>query len=147
MPWHLPADLAHFKRLTLDKPIIMGRRTWESLPGPLPRRLHIVVSMDPFYCAAGCVVVSSLAAAVAAAGRVPEIMVAGGAAVYQAMLPMAKRMYITVVHAEVEGDALFPPWDPRNWKETGREEYPRDDHNRYDLTFLTLERIGNDLAA
>jgi len=140
LPWHLPADLAHFKRLTLDKPIVMGRRTWESLPGPLPRRTHIVVSRDPSYRAPGALVVGSPRAAIAAAGAVPEVMVVGGAALYAALLPSAGRMELTLVEAQVDGDAWFPEWDPREWRELKRVHRAWDARNAYDLTFLRLER-------
>ncbi|MEA3274380.1 MAG: dihydrofolate reductase [Pseudomonadota bacterium] len=141
LPWYLPADLAHFKRLTLDKPIVMGRRTWESLPGLLPRRTHIVITRNRFYRAEGCLVVESPGAAIRAAADAPEIMVVGGERLYRAMLPMARRMYLTLVAARVQGDAYFPVWDPTQWRETGREGHARDERNRFDMTFLSLERI------
>ena len=141
LPWHLPADLARFKRLTLNKPIVMGRRTWESLPGLLPQRTHIVVTHDRSYRAEGCMLAGSPEEAVAAAGDVQEIMVVGGAVLYRDMLPLARRMYLTRVAAVVEGDAFFPDWDAACWREFAREERQRDERNRYDLTFLTLERV------
>jgi dihydrofolate reductase len=146
LPWHLPADLAHFKRLTLDKPIVMGRRTWESLPGLLPRREHIVVTRKPGYEALGARVVGSPGEAVAAAAGAPEVMVVGGAALFRALMPRAHRMYLTVVAARVEGDVLFPEWDPACWREVERTARPRDQNNPFDLTFLTLERIAPDPA-
>lgn len=141
LPWRLPADLAHFKGLTLGKPILMGRRTWESLPGLLPRRTHILVTGDRSYRAEGCVLVNSPQEAISAAGDVPEIMVVGGAGIYAAMLPLAARMYLTQVAAVVEGDVFFPDWDAASWREVEREERQRDERNPYDLAFLTLERI------
>ena len=140
LPWHLPADLAHFKRLTLDKPILMGRRTWESLPGLLPRRRHIVLTRDPGYSAGGCTCVHSLEEAIAAAGRAPELMVVGGALLYAQALPIADRMYLTLVHARIVGDTRFPPWDPRDWMELGRVDHPADGRNRIPMTFLSLRR-------
>jgi dihydrofolate reductase len=140
LPWHLPADLAHFKRLTLDKPIVMGRRTWESLPGLLPRRTHIVVSRDPGYRAPGALVVGSPEAAIVAAGAVPEVMVVGGAVLYRALLPGAERMELTLVDAAVDGDAWFPEWDPEQWLELSRIQRARDARNAYDLAFVRLER-------
>ena len=140
LPWHLPADLAHFRRLTLDKPIVMGRRTWESLPGLLPRRRHIVVTRNPDYRVAGCVVVASPRAALDAAGA-EEILVIGGAALYHAMLPLAWRLYLTFIALRVEdGDTFFPPWDASAWQETARAEHPRDARNPHAMTFVTLER-------
>lgn len=145
LPWHLPADLAHFKRLTLDKPIVMGRRTWESLPGLLPRRRHIVVTRDPHYVAEGCELVDSPAAALVVAGEAPELMVIGGEALYGTMLPLAQRLYLTLVATRVEdGDAYFPRWDPKYWRETKRETRPRDERNPYELDFVILERVVAD---
>jgi dihydrofolate reductase len=141
LPWHLPADLAHFKRLTLGKPILMGRRTWESLPGLLPGRIHIVVSRDAGYRAEGALVVPSPEAAIAAAAKAEELMVVGGETLYRAMLPLAERMYLTMIGARIEGDAHFPEWDPASWREIARETRPRDERNPYDLCFLTLERV------
>ncbi|AFL72996.1 dihydrofolate reductase [Thiocystis violascens] len=140
LPWRLPADLAHFKRLTLDKPIVMGRRTWESLPGLLPRRRHIVLSRNPDFRADGCTVVASLDAAVAVAGGVPELMIVGGAALYTEALPRASRLYLTLVHVRVDGDALFPHWDPTQWHEVTRIEHAADARNAFAMTFLELRR-------
>jgi dihydrofolate reductase len=142
LPWHLPADLAHFKRLTLNKPIIMGRRTWESLPGLLPRRVHIVVTGDTAYLAPGCILAHSPQEAIRAAGSVPEIMVIGGASLYRAMLPLAERMYLTQIAAVLDGDALFPAWKRANWRESERVERRHDGLNCYDMTFSIFERIA-----
>ncbi len=142
LPWRLPADLQHFKALTVGKPIIMGRKTWESLPGLLPDRPHIVVTNNQQYRATGCSVVNSLDAALDAAGEVPEIMVVGGALLYQQSLPLAQRIYLTLVHTVVEGDALFPELDLDVWHEQGREQHPSDDKNPYAYTFLTMQRTA-----
>ncbi|NCA87577.1 MAG: dihydrofolate reductase [Gammaproteobacteria bacterium] len=141
LPWHLPADLAHFKRLTLDKPILMGRRTWESLPGLLPRRRHIVITANPAYRALGCELASSPAAALALVQDEPEVLVIGGEMLYRTFLPAAGRLYLTLVATRIEdGDAFFPPWEPGEWVETGRETRARDEGNPFDLTFLRLDR-------
>ncbi len=140
LPWHLSADLAHFKRLTLDKPIVMGRRTFESLPGLLPRRRHIVLSRDPKFRPAGAVAVGSLEEALVAAGDVPEVMIVGGAGVFARTLPGARRLYLTLVHARVEGDTHFPSWDPNDWREIERGGHAADARNDYAMTFLTYER-------
>lgn len=140
LPWHLPADLAHFKRLTLDQTIVMGRRTWESLSGPLPRRHHIVLSRDPTFRPVGCLVTDSLDAAIAAAGPVAKLLIVGGALLYAEALPRAGILYLTRVHAAVAGDARFPDWDPREWEEVSRVERPADERNQYALTFLELHR-------
>jgi dihydrofolate reductase len=139
LPWHLPADLRHFRQLTLDRPILMGRRTWESLPGPLPRRRHIVVTGNPEYRASGCQLVATPEAGVAAADA-PEVMVVGGAALYQALLPQAWRMYLTLVHGQVPGDTFFPAWDPAEWRELSRERHPADARHEFAYSFIALER-------
>jgi dihydrofolate reductase len=141
LPWHLPADLAHFKRITLGKPILMGRRTWESLPGLLPQRHHIVLTRDPDYRAQGCTLVGSLEEAIAAAGDAPELMVVGGAALYAETLPLADRLYLTQVHVQAEGDIRFPPWDPVDWLEVSRVERAADERNPLPMTFLVLHRV------
>jgi len=140
LPWRLPADLQHFKRLTLGKPIVMGRRTWESLPGLLPQRTHIVVTQDPTYIAEGARVVHGIEEALAAAGDVPELMVVGGAHFYEQMLPLARRLYLTEVDVDVEGDTFFPLFDTTQWVEVSRETHQKDDKNPFDYSFVTLER-------
>ncbi|MEJ2609812.1 MAG: type 3 dihydrofolate reductase [Candidatus Thiodiazotropha sp.] len=145
LPWHLPADLQHFKSLTLGKPIVMGRHTWESLPGLLPGRRHVVVSRDLKYLAQGGEVVHSLDEALQVAGGVPEIMIVGGGSFYQAMLPRADRLYLTLVDADVAGDAYFPEIDWAQWHEVDREPHSADEKNAYDYTFVTLIRNTSDL--
>ncbi|MCF8003342.1 MAG: dihydrofolate reductase [Chromatiaceae bacterium] len=142
MPWHLPADLAHFKRLTLDKPIIMGRCTWESLPGLLPRRRHLVISSDPGFRRSlrQAEAVSSPERALEQAGPVPEVMIVGGASIYEAFLPLADRLLLTLIDAEIDGDTYFPAWSTAEWQETAREHRPRDSANLYDLDFVSLAR-------
>jgi dihydrofolate reductase len=140
LPWRLPADLQHFKALTMGKPMIMGRKTWESLPGLLPGRPHIVVTGNRDYRAEGCAVAHSIEQALELAGDVDEVMVVGGGAFYRQMLPRADRMHLTLVHAEVEGDAFFPDYPDSEWREVAREFRPADGKNPHDCTFLTLER-------
>ena len=141
LPWRLPADLGHFKRHTLGKPILMGRRTWESLGKPLPGRHNIVVTRDPGYRAEGATVVDSLDAALAAAGEAEEVMVIGGAAFYRAMLPRADRLLLTRIDAAFDGDTWFPEIDPDAWRETEREAHAPDERNPYPYAFVTLERV------
>ncbi len=141
LPWRLPADLRHFKALTVGKPIIMGRRTWESLPGLLPDRPHIVVTSEAGYSAEGCTVVHSIDQALTAAGEVAEVMIVGGAELYTQLLPRAERMYLTLVQAEIEGDAFFPNFDADQWREIAREDHPSDERNPYPYSFITLERL------
>jgi len=142
LPWHLPADLAHFKRLTLNHTIVMGRRTWESLPGLLPRRRHLVLSRDPHFHAAGAEVVDSLAAAVTAAGAVAELMVIGGATLYAETLPLATRLCVTQIHAHLDGDAWFPAWDVTQWQLVSQSEQPADSRNAFAMTFLEWRRCA-----
>ncbi len=141
LPWHLPDDLRHFKRLTLGRAIIMGRRTWESLPGLLPDRTHVVVTRDRSYRADGALVVHSLDAALAAAGG-DEALIVGGAELYAIALPRAVRLYLTLVDAEVEGDVLFPPIDPTQWREVTREPHAADERHAYPFAFVTMERVA-----
>lgn len=140
MPWHLPADLAHFKRMTLGHPVIMGRRTWESIGRALPGRRNIVVSRTPGFLAEGAQVVASLEEAWRAAEGAEEAFVIGGAGLYAEALPAADRIYLTDVVAEVEGDTFFPRLDPRDWRETLLAEQPADGRDAYPLRFLLLER-------
>lgn len=139
LPWRLPADLRHFKALTLGKPVIMGRRTFESIGRPLPGRRNIVLTRSPSWTAAGVAVAADLAAAVAQADA-PEVMIIGGAAVYAAALPAARRIHLTEVHLAPAGDTLLPPFGPA-WRETGREAHAAaGDAPAY--SFVTLERAG-----
>ncbi len=140
LPWHLPADLQHFKSLTLGKPILMGRCTWESLPGLLPGRRHIVVTRNEGYLAPGAEVVHSVEEALAAVAGEPEIMIVGGSRFYAEMLPRADRLYLTLVDADVEGDARFPDIDWREWREVARQDHSADEKNAYDYTFVNLVR-------
>jgi dihydrofolate reductase len=146
LPWHLPDDLRHFKRLTLGRPIVMGRRTWESLPGLLPDRTHIVVTRDPAYRAQGAQVFHSLDAALAAAGG-EEVFVVGGAELYALALPRAVRLCLTLVDAEVEGDVFFPKIDPAQWREVAREAHAADERHAYPFAFVTMERVAGPSAS
>jgi len=122
LPWHLPEDLKHFKALTMGHPMIMGRKTWESLPGRLPGRPHIVVTRDAGYQADGADVVHSLDDAIAAAGRHSDtVFIIGGADIFALALALADRMELTEVEMEVEGDTRFPAFDPARWQESRRE--------------------------
>lgn len=141
LPWRLPADLQHFKALTMGKPVVMGRRTWESIGRPLPGRHNIVVSRDPAYSAPGCTVVHSVPAALEVAADAPEVMVIGGAQLYRETLDRAERIYLTRVRAEVEGDTRFPDLDADRWRELSRESHQADERNQYDYDFVVLERV------
>lgn len=141
LPWKLPADMQWFRRHTLGKPIIMGRKTFDSFGGrPLPERTNIVVTRDKTYCAEGAVVVYSIEEALQAAGDAEEVMIIGGASFYEQLLPRADRLYITQVHGCFKGDAWFPGFDMSEWKEVAREEHAADEKNSNDCTFLCFER-------
>jgi dihydrofolate reductase len=140
MPWHLPADLAHFKRTTLGHPVIMGRRTWDSIGRALPHRRNIVVSRSPGFRAPGAQVVPSLAEAWRAADDADEAFVIGGGQLYAQALPGIDRIYLTEIDADVAGDTRFPELPPGPWRETLLGEHPADGRNPYGLRFLLLER-------
>lgn len=146
LPWRMPSDLKLFRRLTLDKPVIMGRRTFASIGRPLPRRRNIVVTRDPTFHADGVVISPTVEDALETA-RVAaleldasEIMVIGGGEVYRALIARADRVYLTVVDATPEGDTLFPILGPE-WNEVGREPLPRSDEDDHDATLLILDRV------
>lgn len=144
LPWRISADLRRFKRLTIGKPVIMGRRTFESIGKPLPGRHNIVLTRDVGWRADGVTVAPNLAEAVAAAGldpraRAPEIMVIGGAGVFAEALPSATRIELTEVHAAPEGDTVMAAPDPAAWRETAREDHAAEgDQPAY--SFVTLVR-------
>ena len=142
LPWHLPADLKHFRETTMGKPILMGRKTWESIGRPLPGRTSIVITRDEGYAAPGCVVVHSIEAALQAAGAQDEAMVIGGADLYRQLLAHADTIYLTLVHHDFEGDTRFPRLDEAGWEEVGRVDCKADDSNPYDYSFIRLERAS-----
>jgi dihydrofolate reductase len=141
LPWHLPADLRHFKQLTLGKPVLMGRKTHESIGRPLPERTNIVVTRDRTYSAPGCIVAHSLESALEAAPGCAEVMVIGGTELYRQLLPRATRIFLTLVHAEFEGDAFFPELAAGAWREVERRDYPADKKNCCPYSFVRLERL------
>ncbi len=140
LPWKLPGDLAHFKRTTLGAPIVMGRKTWESLGRPLPGRTNIVISRDSAYAATGAQVVSSLDEAVTRAGAVPEVFVIGGAQIYAQTLPHADRIVATEVAADVDGDAFFPVLPDGQWREMSRKRQPEENGYAYDFVVYEQAR-------
>jgi len=138
LPWRLPSDLAHFKRATMGKPIIMGRKTWESLGRPLPGRPNLVVSRDPAYAAPGATVYPALDAALAACQDADEVCVIGGEQLFRAALPAADEIIATEIHADIDGDTWFPALDAAQWTETQREPQPTE--NGLDFDFVTYRR-------
>lgn len=141
LPWHLPADLKHFRALTMGHPIIMGRKTHESIGKPLPGRDNIVVSANKDFSAPGCIVVPSLHAAIEACGKAEEIFFIGGNTLYQQALPMTERIYLTHVDCDVKGDTFFPVLELQQWREVASEARPADEKNAYACRFVTLDKI------
>ena len=148
LPWHLPEDLGYFKRVTMGKPIVMGRKTYESIGRPLPGRTNIVITRNPEWQAEGVRALPDLEAALALAEEIAlidgaeELMVIGGAEIYAAALPLAERLYLTRVHADVPGDAWLPDIDWSQWQELGRERHSASEANPYDYSFLVYGRAG-----
>ncbi|QWZ84304.1 type 3 dihydrofolate reductase [Aeromonas sp. FDAARGOS 1404] len=142
MPWHMPADLAHFKRVTLGKPVLMGRKTFESIGRPLPGRRNLVISRNPDYQAEGIEVVGSVEAALAllAGSSVEELMVIGGGHLYAEMLPSADCLYLTQIDLAVEGDTRFPAFDDGQWQRVDCESHPADEKNPHPYSFETWQR-------
>jgi dihydrofolate reductase len=141
LPWHLPADLKHFKSVTMGKPVVMGRKTWESIGRPLPGRKNIVISRNPDFRAEGCEVVSSLDAALRVCAGAEEIFVIGGSQLYAEALNRASRLYVTRIEDDVAGDTFFPAIDPAAWQIVSSEIHAPDERNRLPFRFEMLERV------
>ena len=141
LPWKLPDDMAYFKTVTMGHPVVMGRRTWESIGKPLPGRLNIVVTHRPDFAAPGCHVVHSLPEAWHAAADAPEVSVIGGTTLFEETLPIADRIHLTEVQAEVPGDTFFPPFDRRQWRETEVSRHGVDARHAYPFRIVVLDRI------
>jgi dihydrofolate reductase len=142
LPWHLPDDLKRFKALTMGKPILMGRKTYESIGRPLPGRTNIIITRRAGLAIDGCTVVTSLANAVAAAGDAQELAVIGGAEVYAQTLPYVSRIHLTRVHAQPPGDVRFPALSPHEWRERIIETHAADERHAYPFSYVELERVG-----
>jgi dihydrofolate reductase len=140
MPWHLPDDLKRFKQLTMGKPMLMGRKTFEAIGKPLPGRTSLVLTRDPSWQAKDVIAVRSVDEALAKVGDVPELCIVGGAEIYKLTLPITQRIHLTRIHANIPGDAVFPAIDTSQWRETERVEHPADERHAYAMTFSTLER-------
>ncbi len=138
LPWRLPADLQHFKALTMGHHIVMGRKTYESIGKPLPGRTTVIVTRDAGYRVEGCLTATSIAAAIAACGKDPEIFFVGGAELYAQVLSLADRLYLTEIQADYDGDAHFPEFDRDAWQETARQEHTSPDGLGYH--FVTYAR-------
>ena len=141
LPWRLSDDLKRFKTVTMGKPIVMGRKTWESIGRALPGRRNIVITRQQGLVAADCDVVQSTDEAIAAAGDVGEILVIGGSEIYEVFLPVAQRLYLTRVHADINGDAFFPAVDEDEWQLVSDEARSADSRTEFDFSFRIYERI------
>jgi dihydrofolate reductase len=140
LPWHLPEDLKRFKRITLGKPIVMGRKTFESIGKPLPGRLNIVMTREAGYRREGVAVVHDVEGALRAAGAAEEVAIIGGADLFRLFLPRATRAHVTRVHGEVSGDVYWPALDAAEWRVVAREEFAADERHAYPMTFETWEK-------
>jgi len=140
LPWHLPADLKHFKTLTTGHHIVMGRKTYQSIGKPLPGRTSVVVTRNPGYAPPGVITVNSIEAAVSACGDDDEIFVIGGAELYRQAMAFADRVYLTEIDAEIPGDAHFTELDSKQWQETGRISHVSDEKNPYPYHFVVYDR-------
>jgi dihydrofolate reductase len=140
LPWHLPDDLRRFRQLTTGKPIIMGRKTHESIGRPLPDRQNIVITRNAGYEAPGCDVVTTPTAALAAAAGADEVMIIGGSGIYDTFLPMADRIFMTRIHANVDGDVLFPAPDSTEWEQVSLEPHSRDERHAHAFDFTVYAR-------
>jgi dihydrofolate reductase len=136
LPWRLSADLRHFKALTMGHHLLMGRKTYESIGKPLPGRINLVLTRDTGWKAQGVVVVHSIAEAL----QGDEVAGIGGAEIFQLLIPLAARIYLTRIEADIPGDTVFPPLDYSQWVETDSRRFAADERNAYDMTFVTLER-------
>ena len=141
MPWHMPADLAHFKKVTLGKPVVMGRKTFESIGRPLPGRKNIVITRNADWQHDGVEVVSSPDEALAKVSDVEEVMIIGGGNIYQQFLPQADNLYLTFIDLDVEGDTKFPDWQQAGtWQQVDFEQHQADDKNNYPYQFVILQK-------
>jgi len=140
LPWHLPDDLKRFKSLTMGQPVLMGRRTWDSIGRPLPGRHNIVLTRQQGFAPPGATVVHDLGAALAAAGAAPVLRVIGGAELYRLCLPRAQVLHLTEVDLEPDGDVRFPPFERAEWREVAREAHAPDARHACGYSFVTLER-------
>lgn len=137
IPWHLPEDLKYFKRMTLGKPVIMGRKTYEAMGGALSGRDNIIITKQPNYVATNCTITPTLESAISACCQVDEIMIIGGGQIYQQALPLAQRLYLTIIHQHVTGDTYFPEWETTNWHTVHCEKHLSDG---FEYSFITLDR-------
>ena len=141
IPWHQPADLQRFKKNTMGHPLVMGRKTFESLPGLLSGRQHIVLTRNENFKANGCNVVTNWNQIEELTSKSSKVFVIGGADIYKYALPIAKHLYTTIVHADLEGDTYFPKWNKSEWEEVSREFRAKDEKNKFDMEYINYARI------
>ena len=142
LPWHLPADLKHFKKITMGHHILMGRKTFESIGCALPGRLNIIITHDKNFQANDCVIVHSIDEAILAAKESAEIFVIGGALLFQQMMPKIDRLYLTIIHADFDGDVFFPELNVAEWETISEEYCSSDSVNQYDYSFILKEKVA-----
>lgn len=148
MPWKISSDLKYFKKVTMNKPVIMGRKTFESIGKPLPGRANIVITRDTTFTQEGVITAHSIemaldvARGMADVKKEKEIMIIGGAQIYALTLPIADRLYLTRIHADIEGDAHFPELDEKEWLEYSREDHEKGEKDSHDHSFIVLDRIS-----
>lgn len=140
LPWHISEDLRRFRKLTTGKPIVMGRKTFDSIGQPLPERRNIVITRDPEFTAPGCDIVASPDAAIELVGEAADVMVIGGSQIYAAFLPRARRIYLTRIHAHIDGDTYFEKLDEADWKLVACEEHAANEERRHGFAFMTYDR-------
>jgi dihydrofolate reductase len=146
MPWHLPAELKHFKQATMGKTIVMGRKTWQAIGRPLPGRQNVVISRNPAYLARGVDLVGSLDEAIEVS-QSDEVMIIGGGQLYEQALPLAQRMLLTLIDIEPQADTWFPDWDEDEWLQAAEAHFPADDNNGLSYRIVELKRKpGRDRA-
>lgn len=141
LPWHMPADLQHFKSKTLHKPVIMGRKTFDSIGQPLPKRRNLIVTRQIGFKADGCEVFQSIDTAIHAVAKCDEVMIIGGAGIYQQTIDRANRMYLTIIDSDIKGDAYFPKWHDKDWVEISNEAFAPDAENPLPYRFVEYRRI------
>jgi dihydrofolate reductase len=139
LPWYMPNDLKHFKDITTGHTVIMGRKTYDSVGKPLPRRRNIIITRKPITIE-GCEFVNSIEAALALCADEPEVFIVGGAEIYKQSIKLTDRIYLTIIHKKFDGDSFFPEIDKHEWKEVFREDHESDDKNPFPYSFITLER-------
>lgn len=140
LPWNLPADMEHFRQLTMGKPVVLGQKTFESIGKLLPGRTNIILTLDKSFNPSGCIVAHSIEEALSLTKDFPEVMICGGASIYRQFLPLAEKMYLTLIKGDFEGDVYFPEFNWNDWEEIERIDNQPDKNNSYPYSFVVLQR-------